>query len=67
MHLKALSSRIATALNSTFGVSNVAKLLVLSEPEAICQIDSSTLNATTTVRLFITGESRCWGGVAIST
>ena len=50
--------------NSTFGASNAAKLLVLSEPEAICQIDSSTLNAMITVRLFTADEDRPLGGVA---
>jgi hypothetical protein len=67
MHPKALISRIAMVHSSTFGASNVGKLLVLSEPEAICQIDLSTLNAMTTVRLFTTGEGRCWEFVAVST
>jgi hypothetical protein len=33
-------------------VSNAAKLLVLKERGAICQIDLSTLSATITARLF---------------
>ena len=53
--------------NPTFAASNVVKLLVLSEPEAICQIDSSTLNAMIAVRLFTTREGRCWEFVAIFT
>jgi hypothetical protein len=56
MPAKGLISKIAMVRNSTFGVSNAAKQLVLKEWGGICQIDLSTLSATITARLFTAGE-----------
>lgn len=56
MPARGLISRIAMVRNSTFGVWNAAKLLVLKERVGICQIDLSTLSATITARSFTAGE-----------